>query len=320
MKKFAKVNAVLAIILIVLGGSICMAAGFCGGYRSVAEMAARGELSWEFDDFKVDLWGNQGFVYFSIGEDWEWEDSRLIQDEIYEIPVDTENTSIQSMIVEAGGGRVRFLEGKEGTIRICSNGTGYRIYDKNGTLHIQGKRNHQMRWFGFRNDSLTSIDLDIYLPQGIHFENVEIAFGGGEVELEYLEANNLAIASGAASVKAASLTVHNKLEIAMGAGKVEMKNAMLNHVEIAAGAGSVKIAGRITGDCSVDAAMGSTEMLLYGAETDHNYKIDCVAGEITVGGRSYAGMAAEQYIRNEADSTFELTCAMGEVSIKFIEE
>lgn len=317
MKKFAKISAVIAVIMIILGGAVFVAAGLCGGFRSVRDMAYRNELSWNWGNLQIDLWGKGGIFYIGTQNnqyrDGEWNEANE-----YEIPVG-EESGITSLYIQAGGGKIHFIRSEKEAITIQSEGMGCHVYEKNGTLHIEGAGT-SVTWFGIGNHTLDTIDMNIYIPEGMSFENVLVEFGGGEVDLGTLETNHLTLSAGAAHVQADKLTVHNLLQIELGAGEVKIKDAVLKHVETSVGAGSIEITGRITGDLTAETAMGSTEFVLYGKEEEHNYEIECMAGEMNVGDNSYAGLGAERTIRNGADSDFKLSCVMGEMSVKFIEE
>ncbi len=317
MKKFAKVSAVIAVMMIILGGAIFVSAGLCGGFRSVRDMAYRNELSWNWGNLKINLWGNNGIVYIGTQDNRYWDDEWIEGNES-EISVG-EESEITSLHIQAGGGQIHFIRSEKETITIQSRGVGYRTYEKNGTLYIEGTGTPVIL-FGIGNHMPDNINMNVYIPEGMNFENVMIEFGGGEVDLGTLETNNLTLSAGAADVQADRLTVHNRLQIELGAGEVDVKDAVLKHVETSVGAGSIEITGRITGNLTAETAMGSTELVLYGKEEEHNYEIECMAGEMTVGDNSYAGLAAERTIRNGADSDFKLSCSMGEMSVKFIPE
>lgn len=320
MKKFATVSAIIAVIMIVLGGTIFMAAGLCGGYRAVKKMVVDEELSWNLGDARIRLCEDGSLISMTIGNG-----ERVRMDipdmggEGSEISYGAGDEETTSLYIEAGGGTIRFLESEDDKIHVEADTSDYEVYRENGTLYVRGA--DEGFTFSIGNGFLIDAkDLNVYLPAGKVFENVSLYFGGGEVELGNLKAENLSLSVGAAQITADYLEVTDTLQVELGAGEILIHDGVFHDVETEVGAGNIEVCGKIAGNLSADTAMGNTEFVLYGKEEDHNYNVDCAAGEVTVGRESFAGLAAERVIRNGADSTFDLSCAMGSLSVKFIGE
>lgn len=324
MKKFAKVSAIIAVILIVFGGTIFVAAGLTGGFGDIKNMVAKRELSWNIGNVHLGLWDDGSLMY--IGPENGSADFVIAGnvDDTAGVMIGNSDLVIEdeitSLCIQGGGGRIQFFRGDSENISIYASGTEYRTFQKNGTLYIQAETKTTVSFFSLGSHAWDVLDLEIYLPKDMTFENVTIEFGAGEVLLGSLEADTMNLSIGAASVQADALKVNESLKIELGAGEVCIEEAKLHHVQTEVGAGSIEIKGNITGNLKADIAMGSLELQLYGEETDHNYEVECMAGEVEIANHSYAGLAAERVIQNGADSNFELSCAMGELSIEFIGE
>ena len=65
--------------------------------------------------------------------------------------------------------------------------------------------------------------------------------------------------------------------------------------------------------------MGSMDFLLKGKEKDHNYEIECSAGNVEINGWEFTALGTEKYVNNGAATTFELTCSMGNITLDFAE-
>ena len=80
----------------------------------------------------------------------------------------------------------------------------------------------------------------------------------------------------------------------------------------------MKFTGSVPGDLAAECALGNMELAITGStEKDHNYDLDCAAGNLTAAGQSYAGLVAEKTINNGADSNYNLSCAMGNLTLTF---
>ena len=66
--------------------------------------------------------------------------------------------------------------------------------------------------------------------------------------------------------------------------------------------------------------MGNVELALEGKQSDHNYHIECAAGNIDIKGYSMAGFLGEKEIDNGADSDYDISCNMGNITVEFEEE
>ena len=66
--------------------------------------------------------------------------------------------------------------------------------------------------------------------------------------------------------------------------------------------------------------MGSMDFQLKGKEEDHNYEIECSAGNVELNGWEISALGAEKYVNNGSASTFELSCSMGNITLNFVEE
>ena len=89
-------------------------------------------------------------------------------------------------------------------------------------------------------------------------------------------------------------------------------------VTLEVGVGEIRFEGSIPGDLDATCSMGNMEITVIGStEQDHNMQMDCAAGNLDVGSRSYAGLATEQSIDNGADSDYNLSCAMGNMTLTF---
>ena len=64
--------------------------------------------------------------------------------------------------------------------------------------------------------------------------------------------------------------------------------------------------------------MGNIQITIVNStEEDHNYKMECMAGNLTAGSNVVIGLAVDHDIDNGAESDYDLTCAMGNLEISF---
>ena len=92
------------------------------------------------------------------------------------------------------------------------------------------------------------------------------------------------------------------------------------NAEIEVSMGECIYEGLIKGNLEAECDMGNLELKLSGSQSEHNYQIECAAGNIDMKGFSVAGFAAEKNIDNGADSEYDISCNMGNITVEFEED
>lgn len=315
MKKFVKYSAVIAAVLILTGGVIFTVSGLCGGFKAAED---RIRNRWEGLQKGVTVLHT---VLPDLNTETDIGDENR---ETTEMENGTGNGSfdageIQSLEVETGAGTVDFLKSEDGKIHVRVEGENCKIYEKDGTLHVQGNLNELLDNL-IRGKNITFHKTEIFIPEDKVFENVVLSFGGGEVNLGAVCTENMEISAGIADITAEKPEVSGLLEISMGAGELCMSQGTFDDISTSVGVGKISLQGTIAGDVSVDTAVGETELTVSGIQEDYNYAIDCAVGKIVLGKNSYTGVTSEQVIDNGTDRTVSLSCALGDIDVGFTEE
>ena len=88
-------------------------------------------------------------------------------------------------------------------------------------------------------------------------------------------------------------------------------------MSIEVGAGNCKILNATVDSINASCAVGNLSIELTGKETDYDYNVQCVAGNIKIGKQSFAGLAKEAEINNVTNKLIDLECAMGNITVSF---
>ncbi len=81
--------------------------------------------------------------------------------------------------------------------------------------------------------------------------------------------------------------------------------------------GTADIKGRANRKIDASCGMGYLSLQLDNAETDFNYEIECSAGAVSVGGKTYGAMMNEVNVDNKASGKCFLECSMGSIDVTF---
>ena len=317
MKKFTKICLLTALILILVGGTVCVVGGISGGWRMVKEMENDERWKGLAEQYGEGFWSNgRYFEWDEISEEldeWDeeveaWEDAGADAKEVQRL-ADVDMDEIEDLEISIGGASLYVLEAEDGNLSFEVDGKGkYSCYESGDVLILEGGRN---------KSSLSSDEkVYLYLPKDKRFEDVLISVGGGLIEIGTIEAEEIEFTIGAGSIKADEI-VGKKLKIEVGAGKAILKNIRVDELDAEVGMGECRVQGSISKKVKVKCGMGNVDLALSGKEDDYNYDVSCAAGNISFGDKSYSGLADDVYIDNDAEGECSLECAMGNIGIVF---
>lgn len=149
-----------------------------------------------------------------------------------------------------------------------------------------------------KNTFTSTPHFTLYVPENMNFEKVSISLGAGNLVIDELISTK-------------------DLDINLGAGNLEIYDLTAEDVNVKCGCGNVELYGNIVGDLDAELGLGNITMELDGTESDHNYDISCVMGDVTIGNNEYSGLSSSRFMDNDAKSDFSIDCALGNIEIFF---
>lgn len=316
MRKFMKVSAITAGIMIFLGIGLFTVGGCGGGISETVQKIVNGDFNFTDEDLK-DIIGNyvssNDSLQITVNEEEKYlPDFPVVTDtENYEKDFDTAEFS--SMVLQLGGCEVKILPSEDDSVHIRAEKVKkIQTGVKDSTLYITSTDRN-----GFTLGKGTKITIQV--PEAFSYDSVDIDLGAGDFSIENLTAKKVTIDIGAGRLQVEKLVCSEDAKCDIGAGQVLLKDAQIGgNFAGDVGAGEMRFTGKIQGDAEVSCAMGNTEMTFVGSTPEeHNYEVSCSAGNIDIGDRSFAGLATESDIDNGAANTYRLECAMGNITVKF---
>ncbi len=292
MKKFAKVSLITAGVFFAIGCILAFISMAFGGRELIRII--REEDDYYFHD-RIEAFADavESSVYSFTDGRWGYARDNAAESEQAYYEVDASQISNLELSFGAGEFTIEEADTQDGKIEIHIQGIGRVDYSVKGdTLYVNGFAGH--RWADKSNNRI-----DIKIPRGSSFEEISVETGAGVTILSGIRAN--------------------ELEAEVGAGSVQISESEVNNASLSVGMGECYYEGTIRGDLDAECGMGEMSLILSGKETDHNYEIECSAGEITIGGFSVSGLASEKVIDHNAGSEFDIACSMGSIEIVFEE-
>ncbi len=339
MNKFTKICLITALILILVGGTICVIGFVSGGWKQVDEIGQNSSWAkmlygvsyaytgnWDNDtedwadsiddrtfdsienedyddnwDFDMEDWG------FDDAENWDYSGKGITVGSDYN-QIEAGESGIKKMYIAIGGAALYIKEAQDGNFGIQKDGVGvYEYYAKDGVLHLTGD---------YKRFVKDGEKIYLYIPEGTHFEKVAIAEGAGLADLGELDADEIELQIGAGMATSDKINCRS-LKMDIGAGKVTLEGVKAQELEMNVGVGHAYIEADITKEIDVACGLGAVELVLSGSEKDYNYKASCEAGSIKIGNRVYGALSGDTFVDNDAGKDCSLECAMGNIELSF---
>ncbi len=324
MKKFINFCLITATILILAGLIGGVACAIAGGDKEVKRMVENGELtigpnrwSGSFDAVKDKIVLNEREPLYEL------DDVEIFKNDMEIMSGDIPLTAIRAeavneLNIKLGGGEFFIKKSSDSDFFYveAENAEKLQIYTENGTLHLKALRDDI-------NDKETVVDL--YIPQKM-YEELSVSLGAGMLMLE----DSISVDEFEGEIGAGQMIVNgitcNNMRVKVGAGEFVGEDVIVNEdSDLKLGAGHIQMYGYVEENLNVKCSMGGAEIYLTNAETDFNYEVECVAGNVQIGEYEYNAFifgdsesdSNDREIDNGASGEISIDCSMGAVIVEF---
>ncbi len=324
MGKFMKNCAITALVMLVLGIVLVVAAGMVKGTGAMSEAVERisgGRVHLGLDSMETfgfwigdrvqDGMDGLGDLEFELGDVSIFDnDYRVMNGDVSRYAL---GTDIRSLEIEVGGCTLTVKESEDDTFYVeAENVTKFQGYVEGDTLHIKAVNKH-----GVTVNDIDRRSITLYVPADYRYDSVEVSLGAGVMHCADLYAEKVELEIGAGQFLAEGVEAR-ELAMEVGAGEIVLENINVQEMQGEAGMGNLELSGSIGRKADLECGMGNITLELSGKEGDYNYQIDAAMGNVDIGSNSYSGLAQERRVNNGASTDLELECAMGNISITFL--
>ena len=266
--------------------------------------------SWKNEDkeFSVGDWIPEG--KYDIETDAWFEKEKTVMSGSQE-SVQLSQGPVDKLVLQAAGCKVEIVNSEISDMYLAfENLKKVQAYQNEGTVVVKAVRDTQLK-----QESTDSV-LRLYLPLQCPLEAAELEIGAGSLHIDSLCAETLKVLVEAGKLTVGALT-GEALEVTLGAGLVSLDEIQVHTAKFSVGAGSMRLSGRIHGNVEAECIAGELQMHLQGNESDYDYELHSVAGNIRLGEKKYAGMNEQTHIDNKAEAKMNLDCIAGNVEVYF---
>ena len=280
MKTWKKVLLIISGIALAIG-ICCVILGFALGFnpKDITTGRAGGHMfyGWAWDDW--DDWDNWRGSWNNRGSDRNASDSREADfTDISDLDIDVKYSSV---ILKA-------YEGSE--IRVSAkrlNASKYTAESVDNTLYIMDETHNTAK----------GSEITVFIPRDMHFDEVSIDVGGGEVEIDTLNANEFSAEIGGGRLAVTQSLNAFEVDCSVGAGQIELSNLTCTELELDCGAGQVSVT-------------------IEGSQSEYRMEGDCGIGQIQFGSDHFSGVEKEFTVGTGA-KLIHADCGVGQIDVQF---
>lgn len=176
-------------------------------------------------------------------------------------------------------------------VKVSNVYSGFQINEENHKLVIYQPH----YWFNY--DDNKKLKIQIMMPQGYQFKNIDINANIGATTIENINTEDLYIENSMGKLTLNQVVCHN-LDIDTGMSQTDLKHVNCqNHL-------------------NVDVGMGEVNILLNNRQLEYNYSVDVGMGSVQIGNEKFSGLK-ETHSHNESqEQHIDVDCGMGSVKIE----
>ena len=143
---------------------------------------------------------------------------------------------------------------------------------------------------GISNFKGNNTKITLYIPNDVVFNTVNLDLNVGDNNIQSLRTNKLNLNSGTGQIDIGYLEVLENAIITSGGGELDIENSDINNLELEAGIGECDIRGSLKGNTTIKADVGSINIRLNSFnDTTDKIIVEKGIGEIEVNERKYSG-------------------------------
>jgi hypothetical protein len=225
------------------------------------------------------------------------------------------NRNISSLRIDGMVAKVNIKQNTENEIKIDAHDIieehfKYEI-EANGTLRVSYSPN----WKNFNFINIPGITkahktpvIDIYIPEGMVFENVNIDGGVGEYNIEYINAGNFKLDGGVGKITVRGSRI-DKLKIDGGVGEYKITGD-IGEMDISSGVGKVTVSGSVARDIKLNGGVGEIRLDLTGDINAYDVRANTGVGTIRINGEK-----ADHYRNSGAQYRLTADGGVGTINI-----
>ena len=195
----------------------------------------------------------------------------LDDSQTYEITSD-----IHSLDIQINAADFKIEHGDEFSVE--SNLKYLSVFEKDGVLTITDEAKSSSNY--------SNAVLTLCVPNGIVFNDVDIATGAAKLTVDALSTSSLELKLGAGDVRFESLYVSSSADVKGGAGQITIASGTLNDLSLEMGMGELNLTAAVLGDSDLKFGVGESNLTLIGGKDDYKVDVEKGLGSIFVDGKN----------------------------------
>ena len=219
-------------------------------------------------------------------------------------------SEVKNIQLDIGACECKISRSDNKYFHIKTNAVGkFQYYTSGDTFYVSAFETNN-----FTNTSNNTIYIDI--PES-SYDNISLYAGASSVTLSNISCDTFDMSVGVGDINITSLQA-KELIADVGMGSASITGSTVYDASLDVGMGTMDYSGLIEGDLDANVGMGAMELNLSDKEKKHNFDIkEGLSGININGNKNIAAFINDGYIDNESDSTYTLSCGMGNIDVNF---
>ena len=215
-------------------------------------------------------------------------------------------SDIHSLDIQINAADFKIEHGDEFSVE--SNLKYLSVSEKDGVLTITDEAKSSSNY--------SNAVLTLCVPNGIVFNDVDIATGAAKLTVDALSTSSLELKLGAGDVRFESLHASSNADIEGGAGQITIASGTLNDLSLEMGMGELNLTAAVLGDSNLKFGVGESNLTLIGCKDDYKVEVEKGLGSISVDGKNVSDFGSSGNGQNHIN----IEGGVGAINITFREE
>lgn len=174
-----------------------------------------------------------------------------------------------------------------------------RNYTKNTDLFFNNKIN--------KNSEIT-----VFLPEGFTAEFVKLTCGAGNIQIDFLNTNEITINAGAGNINANNINAEY-LNLNGGVGNIYFTDSVFNGSSINSGVGNFSFEGILYGPNKIDCGVGNVTLKINSDFNNYDMSVSSGLGKVLINGQRHTDFNSN----NGKNNLIRIDGGVGNVIINF---
>lgn len=212
-------------------------------------------------------------------------------------PLKPSTYEITNLSFDFGAGDIQIISGDNFELQYGNDDSRRFFYENiSGDTWLIGSQEQNWRWFKPWHVKRDTLKLTVVLPRDFVAESVVVNMGAGNLQIQQLSARELTLDA--------------------GVGNCQISHILADTARLSVGVGNLQVRRFHAAESVLEVGMGSVELLMAQPLAQYRCNMEVGLGNVTLGNKSYSGVAELHTGAEDLPYRFDISCGMGSVHVQ----